>query len=157
MLYRFPSVGRSFGSVPDQVMRPSGWILLLPGTADSDAKLAEVAAMLKTAVPVSVAPPSPRPGSCGPSGLREVPPSPATPRWEIGLPTGATVWITPDVMPCNQTSTSYLTDDYATIGGRPMKLSQELPLLTPLTVTPAAVSAGGWCMLAPIAGASSGG
>jgi hypothetical protein len=128
----------------------AGWTLLVPGTAASDAELAEVAAMLRSAVPVTVAPPSAGPVRCGPSGLREVPTSPATPRWEIGLPTGGTVVVEPDIMPCNQTSMSYETDDYATIGGKPVKsvgliprlmaLSQELPRLTPVVVVPTTVA-----------------
>lgn len=121
-----------------------GWRLLVSGTAKHDAELAQVAAMIRAAVPLTADVYGPEWASCSPPGVREIVLPPGSLRWIIGLANGATVTVVPDVMPCGQTSITWATDEYARLGGRPVRavglvprlqaLALALPQQTPLNV-----------------------
>ncbi len=137
--------------------RTGGWTLLKSGGAASRSELQAIAKLLAAAVPLTPPPAGTPPLTCGPSGVKMLPPERLTPRWTIGLSGGATVQVMADVAPCGATSTRYAADEYASLKGRPAKaiglvprllaLSQSLPPAHPLTVTPASPSPGGTVQL----------
>jgi hypothetical protein len=138
-------------------MGTGGWTLLEAGSAKSDSDLEGIANLLTLAVPLTPQPAGAPPLTCGPSGVMMLPAERLTPRWTIGLSQGATIQVIADIAPCGATSTSYATDQYASLNGHPSKavglvprllsLSQTLPAAKPLTITPATPSPGGTLQL----------
>jgi hypothetical protein len=126
----------------------AGWTLLGPGGSN----LKQLASLLAAATPLKPAPAGSPPLTCGPSGVMMLPAEHLTPHWTLGLVDGATIQVVANVAPCGATATSYARDEYASLNGRPVKavglvprllaLSQALPMVKPLAVTPTAPTPG---------------